>query len=160
MGDDWYALAIYAEWRVHVLYTLSIKPIGPHEDTHLLSLHLGQANPFIAEGLADYMVGHAWDGTPHLQYVKEGISLGLDMNPSHYLTSLDWFNTPDEHAIKFYSLAASWTKFLIDSYGMDTYIDFYKSVKRSHSSDQVTDLYLEVFKDNLDIIVEKYQKII
>lgn len=56
MGDDWYAQSIYNEYRVHVLYTADDKPIGPHEDTHLLTLCYGLSMPFIQEGLADYMV--------------------------------------------------------------------------------------------------------
>lgn len=145
MGDDWYALAILNEWCIHVLYTKEDKPIGPHEDTHLLSLHLGQATPFICEGLADYMVGSAWDGTPHLAYVQQGRSLGLDLNPAHYLTSQNWFDTPDEYAIIFYSLAAAWTKYLIDTYGLDTYLLFYTQVKRSQSGEEVTAFYVQVF---------------
>ncbi|MBP9842514.1 MAG: hypothetical protein KBC62_00760 [Candidatus Pacebacteria bacterium] len=158
MGDDWYALAILNEWCVHVLYTKEDKPIGPHEDTHLLSLHLGQATPFIAEGLADYMVGHAWDGTSHLEYVQQGRALGLDLNPAHYLTPQNWFNTPDEHAIIFYSLAAAWTKYLIDTYGLDTYLSFYLQVKRSYTGEEVTALYAQIFETTLDELVTGFEK--
>lgn len=156
MGDDWYALTILNEWRIHVLYTEEHKPIGPHEDTHLLSLHLGQATPFIAEGLAEYVVGHAWDGTPHLDYVRKGKELGLDMNPAHYLTPEDWFNTPDEHAIVFYSLAASWTRFLIDTYGLQTYLAFYKQVPRTDKQSDVEDAYLHVFGKPLQELTTEF----
>ncbi len=156
MGDDWYALTIFNEWCIHVLYTEEDKPIGPHEDTHLLSLHLGQATPFIAEGLADFMVGYAWDGTPHADYVRKGIALGLDMNPEHYLTKDDWFNTPDEHAIIFYSLAASWTAFLIEKYSLDTYLTFYKDLDREMSREEVSSVYLTVFEVELKSLSEEY----
>ncbi len=158
MGDDWYALSILAEWRVHVLYTSEDKPIGPHEDTHLLSLHLGQATPFIAEGLADYMVEHAWDGTPHLEYAQKGKNIGLDMNPAHYLTPQDWFDTPDEHAIIFYSLAASWTAHLIKSYGLEKYLSFYSTIKRSMTKEEVAATYESVFGQSLEVLSEEYMR--
>ncbi len=160
MGDDWYALTILNEWCIHVLYTSEHKPIGPHEDTHLLSLFLGQATPFIAEGLADYLVGHAWDGTPHLDYVRQGRDLGLDMNPAHYLTPDDWLNTPDEYAIIFYSLAALWTKYLIDTFGLNTYLSFYRQIKRSQDREEGRSLYLQVFGKNLDELSANFSKML
>ncbi len=160
MGDSWYALAILNEWCVHVLYTREDKPIGPHEDTHLLSLHLGQATPFIAEGLADYMVGHAWDGKSHLEHVRKGQGLGLDLNPAHYLTPQHWFETPDEHAIIFYSLAAAWTKYLIDTFSLKTYLSFYIQVKRSHTEAEVIALYAQVFEISLDELVAGFEKMV
>jgi hypothetical protein len=156
MGDDWYAQSIYSEFRVHVLYTDEHKPIGPHEDTHLLSLHLGQATPFIAEGLADFMVGHAWDGTSHIEYVHEGKALGLDMNPAHYLTPQDWFDTSDEHAIIFYSLAASWTAYLIEIFGPEKYLAFYATVKRSMAHEEVTNVYESIFDIPLETLSERF----
>lgn len=158
MGDDWYALAILNEWCVHVLYTKEDKPLGPHEDTHLLSLQFGQANPFLAEGLADYMVGHAWDGNPHLTYLQKGRELALDMDPAHYLTSADWFATPDKQAIIFYSLAAVWTGYLIDRYGLESYLSFYKQVKRSQSSDEVRLLYTTVFGASLEELSAEFEQ--
>lgn len=157
MGDDWYAIAILNEWRIHILYTSEDKPIGPHEDTHLLSLQFGQAVPFISEGLAEYMVGHAWDGTPHLTYVQKGREMGLEMNPSHYLLPEDWFNTPDEHAIIFYSLAASWTRYLIDTYGLAAYLLYYSQVKRSQTRTEVADLYRQIFSANLDELTAAFE---
>lgn len=157
MGDDWYALAILNEWRVHVLYTKDNKPLGPHEDTHLLSLQHGQATPFISEGLAEYMVGHAWDGTPHLAYVEKGRELGLDMNPAHYLTPEDWFNTPDEHAIIFYSLAGAWTAYLIETHGLDTHLSFYRKVKRSQSKGEVGSLYSSEFGKALAELAAEFE---
>ena len=65
MGDDWYAQSIYAENCVHVLYTEEIKPIGEHEDTHLLSLSWGLSIPLFQEGLAEYLVGYNWYGESH-----------------------------------------------------------------------------------------------
>lgn len=159
MGDDWYALTILNEWCIHVLYTSEDKPIGPHEDTHLLSLFLGQATPFIAEGLADYMVGHAWDNTPHLDYVRKGRVLGLDMDPSHYLTPADWLNTPDEHAIIFYSLAASWTKYLIDTFGLDAYLSFYRQIKRSQDREEVRPVYVSVFGKEIEELAVDFKEI-
>ena len=52
MVDDWYAQSILDEFRIHVLYTSDIKPIGEHDDTHLLSLPWGISIRLLQDGLA------------------------------------------------------------------------------------------------------------
>ena len=71
--------------------------------------------------------------------------MGLNMFPSKYLTKEDWFNTDDNHAIYFYSLAAEWTKYLIDSYGLEKYVTFYKNISRESSDMDVLHAYIDSF---------------
>ena len=130
MGDDWYAQAIYNEFRVHVLYTPEIKPIGPHEDTHLLSLPWGLSIGFMQEGLAEYMVGHAWDGTPHAVYVKEGYGKGLYRAIEDFFRHEAWLETDDTKAIYFYSLAGAFSTYLIERFGKERYKIFYTFCNR------------------------------
>lgn len=156
MGDDWFAQSIYDEFRIHVLYTKDDKPIGPHEDTHLLTLPWGLSWNFIQEGLAEYMVGHCWDGTPHNQKLKEGILLGLDLLPSKQLSSEDWLNADDNHIIYYYALAGSWSQYLIESYGLNVYVDFYKNTQRDMPSDEIRIKYQECFKKSLDVMEQEF----
>lgn len=160
MGDDWFAQSILNEYCIHVLYTQQDKPIGPHEDTHLLTLNdLGQSTPFISEGLAEYMAGHAWDKKPHSEYVKDGSQKGLNMYPSKYLTKDDWFNTDDNYAIYFYSLVAEWTRFLIDNYGIDTYKEFYKSLNRNTTAEEMKSAYVKYFGEVVEEMEERFLKL-
>lgn len=156
MGDDWYAQSIYSEFRVHVLYTDEDKPIGPHEDTHLLTLPWGLSWHFLQEGLAEFMVGHAWDGTSHREYVQEGLKKGYELSPAQQLTEKDWLNTDQELAIYYYSLAGSWVSFLVERYSLSTLIEFYKNTDRSMSSEEIQQQYMKYFAQDVSQLESLY----
>jgi hypothetical protein len=156
MGDDWFAQSIYNEFRIHVLYTTEDKPIGAHEDTHLLSLPWGISWNFLQEGLAEYMVGYCWDGVLHNQKVLDGLKKGLVLSPMNQLSSTDWLTIPDEHIIYYYALAGSWSSFLIETYGMEKYRDFYMSTKREMSAEKILALYATHFEKELAVLEREY----
>lgn len=143
MGDDWYAQSIYNEFRIHVLYTNEDKPIGPHEDTHLLSLPWGLSWNFLQEGLAEYMVGHCWDGVPHVQKVREGIEKGIDLSPTSQLSTEDWLNTADKDAIYYYALAGSWANYLINEFGLPKFKALYQNTDRQMPAGKIRQKYVQ-----------------
>lgn len=130
MGDDWYAQSIRDEFRVHVLYTKDIKPLGEHEDTHLLSIPWGISIGFFQEGLAEFMVGHAWDGKSHISYVNEGYANNLYSPLSDFFEHEAWLRTDDSKPLFFYSLVGAFTTFLINNYGKDKFKELYKNTRR------------------------------
>lgn len=146
MGDDWYAQSIYNEFRVHTLYTDTIKPIGPHEDTHLLSLPWGLSFGFMQEGLAEYMVGNAWDGTPFKKYAQNGYSENLYPTINTFFRHEAWLETDDSKAIYFYSLAGAFSTYLIEMFGKVKYELFYKSSKRESPKDVHETLFHNIFE--------------
>ena len=133
MGDDWYAQSVYAEMRVHVLYTADIHPLGAHEDTHLLSLPWGVSIGLFQEGLAEYMVGHAWDGRSHASYVAEGYKLGLYPSIADFFEHEAWLRTDDSKPLYFYSLVGAFATYLIGTGGMDKFKDVYMNLRRDAS---------------------------
>ncbi len=133
MGDDWYAQSIYDEFRIHVVYTRDIKPLGEHEDTHLLSLPWGISIGFFQEGLAEFMVGHAWDGKSHISYVQEGFSKHLYLPLSDFFEHEAWLRTDDSKPLHFYSLVGSFTTYLINNYGRDKFKDLYMNTRRDYT---------------------------
>lgn len=149
MGDDWYAQSIYNEFRIHVLYTKEIKPIGPHEDTHLLSLPWDLSIGFFQEGLAEHMVGHAWDGTLHKKYVKDGYAKNIYPPLIEFMRHEQWLETDDNKAIYFYSLAGAFTSFLIKSYGRELLEHFYRKSSREKDKEENSDLFQQIY--NLSI---------
>lgn len=135
MGDDWYAQAIYDEFRVHVLYTADDKPLGPHEDTHLLSLPWGLSIGFFQEGMAEFMVGKAWDGKSHLEYVSEGYKQGMYCPISELISHNVWMEKSiDKEVLYWYSLAGAFTSFLINKYGKDKFEQLYRETSRKKSA--------------------------
>ncbi|MBU6321086.1 MAG: hypothetical protein KGI78_01360 [Patescibacteria group bacterium] len=149
MGDDWYAQSIYDEFRIHVLYTDKTKPIGPHEDTHLLSLPWGLAFGFLQEGLAEHMVGRAWDGTPHRIYVAEGYNKRLYPPLETFFRHEAWLETDDWYAIYFYSLAGAFSAYLIDVFGKEKYERFYKACRREYTKERHLNLFVQIFEKTI-----------
>ena len=158
MGDDWYAQAIIDEFRVHTLYTDKIKPIGPHEDTHLLSLSWGDSVGFFAEGLAEYLVGQAWDGRPHLEHVKEGYAKNIYPSLADFMTHQAWLDTDDTQAIYFYSLAGAFVAFLIDFLGKDCFESFYRQSKQVNSKEQNSQLFRSIYGRSMEEAELKFKK--
>lgn len=158
MGDDWYAQSIYNEIRIHCVYTEKDKPIGEHEDTHLLSLPWGLSVNFFQEGLAEFMVGHAWDGRLHVQYVREGYG-------KHFYPSLpvliepdSWLNSPDDKAIYFYSLAGAFTAFLVDRFSAASFEAFYKATDRERFPMVDSGVFRTIFGKSLEDIEKDFRE--
>lgn len=155
MGDDWYAQAIYNKMIVHMLYTDEIKPIGPHEDTHLLSLPLGLAIGFIQEGLAEYMVGHDWYGNNLDQTTREGLKNNfIKFTPELLFMHKGWSDNVDnnENIRYYYALAGSFVEFLIKEFGKNKFLTLYKKLKREYDEENKK-LYSEIFgKDTKGLI--------
>ena len=131
MGDDWYAQSIRDEFIVHVLYTKDIKPLGEHEDTHLLSLPWGISIGFFQEGLAEFMVGHAWDGKSHISYVKDGYKQQLYPALTDFFEHEAWLRTDDSKPLYFYSLVGAFTAFLINKFGKEKFKELYMKMRRN-----------------------------
>lgn len=160
MGDDWYAQAIYNEFRVHLLYTEKIKPLGEHEDTHLLSLSWGLTVGFFQEGLAEYLTGQAWDGKTHLEYTHEGYNKNIYPPLVNFMDHQAWLETDDTQAIYFYSLAGAFVSFLITSFGKDLFESFYHQLNRDNTKKNNEKSFESVYGRKIeDIEIEFLKKI-
>jgi hypothetical protein len=158
MGDDGYAQAVYEEFCIHVLYDRSHKLIGPHEDTHLLSLPWGLSWNFLQEGLAEWMVGSAWDGNSHQHHVRKGLRIGLPLKPSQQLGSEDWYKTPDAECMYYYALAGLWTTFLINNFGLETYKKLYMGTDRSMPPEIIKKKYRECYGRSVEDLEATFLK--
>ncbi len=131
MGNPWFAQSIYNDFAIHALYTEEHRVIGPHEDTHLLSLPFGLSVGFIQEGLAERMVGHDWFGDSFAGTVRsvvqeEGFAPSADFLVSHKA----WLDTPDDFARQYYALAALFADYLIARFGKEMYFKLYSALQR------------------------------
>jgi len=157
MGDDWYAQAIYAENCIHVLYTEEIKPIGEHEDTHLLSLPWGSSFALFQEGLAEYLVGHNWYGEDHSKCVEEGWAKGLKLSPSESMDQNSWLNIPDEMALFSYCVVGSFTAFLIDKYGKEKFKALHQKTDRENSAEENGQIFKEIYGLEISEVEENWK---
>lgn len=149
MGSPWFAESIYDDCAVHALYTEQDRVIGPHEDTHLLSLPLGLSIGFLQEGLAEYMVGHDWYGNPFETSAREGLAhadfiISEELPVRHQA----WIDTDDRYARQYYSVAALFTEFLLNRYGKEKYLELYRSLRREAPAEENEKQYERVLGDS------------
>ena len=158
MGDDWYAQAIYKDFCVHILYTEKVKPIGEHEDTHLLSLPWGLSIGFLQEGLAEYLVGHNWHGNSHEDIVKDGFNKNILPSIISLMSHDSWMKLPDENIFYHYCLAGSFVKFLIEKYGREKFERLYRGTKRQNSQEENLNLFYIIYNKSVGEIEEDWKK--
>lgn len=153
MGTPWYAQSIYNEFAVHALYSETDRVVGPHEDTHLLSLPFGLSIGFLQEGLAERMVGHDWHGNAFEDVVKETLTdEKFVISPSLLTDHQAWIDTNDDYARQYYSLAALFTDHVIATFGKYTYFKLYKSLNRNAAPEENDRQYQQLLhQGSLDI---------
>ncbi len=132
MGSGWFAQAIYNDFAVHALYTEEHRVIGPHEDTHLVSLPLGLSIGFLQEGLAEYLVGHDWFGNSFIDAIHEvtddeHFAISQALLTDHQA----WIDTDDTYARQNYALSALFTEYMIETYGKEKCLKLYSSLLRN-----------------------------
>ncbi|MFA6797582.1 MAG: hypothetical protein WCR40_02665 [Candidatus Paceibacterota bacterium] len=148
MGDDGYAQAVHKDFAIHVIYTREHKPLGEHEDTHLLSLPLGQATSFFAEGLAEYLSwGRTIFGKTKEYWLEEGKNKILPIE--QIVTHQDWMNTPDDIFIYYYSFAGYFVKKIIEDFGIDKFKTFYSEINRDMNFEEINRIFTFYFNKNI-----------
>lgn len=116
-------VAFCGENKIYAVYTEKIQCIGCHEDTHLISYSIGcPSSIFIIEGLAMYMDEVWWDisNEKWSAYYKEKMP---EVSIKALLCNENFYDTKSEIA---YPIAGAFTRFLVDTYGMEVYKEFYK----------------------------------
>jgi len=153
MGSKWYAESIYNDFAVHALYTKEHRVIGPHEDTHLLSLPLGLSIGFLQEGLAEYMAGQSWHGESFGKIVQEAKKNQEFFIPDNLLISHSaWRDTNDKYAQQYYAFAALFSGFLIETYGKEKYFELYRALSRNAEQSENEKRYEEILSTTSEVL--------
>lgn len=157
MGSRWFAQSVYEEFAVHALYTEEHRVIGPHEDTHLLSLPFGLSIGFLQEGLAEWMVGHSWSGESFKETVRTVLQDGnFPVSADLLIRHEAWLETDDSHARQYYALAALFADFLIRAYGKERYLKLYASLDRSFSGEENGSQYVAILDCDSRTLFDRY----
>lgn len=161
MGDNGFAQAIWHDNSIHIVYTEDIKPIGEHEDVHLLILPWGVAIGFFQEGLAEYMSGCVWgkERKPAEIFVKKGVVSKEITDLENFFSHTFWMKNMDENIEYYYPLAGTFTRFLISEFGLEKYKKFYMKVHRENTKEENIKIFQGIFGD-LQKIAKNYLKII
>lgn len=148
MGSFGYAQSIYHDRSIHAVYSKSVDPLGPHEDTHILTLSLGLPIGFIQEGLAEYMAGNRkWEGKDQGFWIKKGIREGVFPPIKTMMSHRAWLESPDEQATYYYLYAKQFVRLLIKDSGIEKFKKLYRKLSR-----------LNTKKENIAILESLYSK--
>lgn len=109
--------------KIYAVYSEKIKCIGSHEDTHLISFLMNYPeSDFVVEGLAVSFDG-LWWGVPNETWTSYYKTKHPDLSVKGLLDN-DAF--AECGCVITYPVAGAFTNFLIDTYGIDRYIELYR----------------------------------
>lgn len=109
--------------KVYAVYTEKIRCIGAHEDTHLISSLINYPDSdFVVEGLAVALHG-LWWGLPNETWASYYMEKYSDLSIGSLFDN-DAFAKID--SVITYPIAGAFTQFLMDTFSMERYLDFYR----------------------------------
>ncbi|MEE1329429.1 MAG: hypothetical protein UHS47_12905, partial [Oscillospiraceae bacterium] len=109
--------------KIYAVYNENTKCIGAHEDTHLISFLINfPESDFMVEGLAMSVDG-LWWGVSNETWTSYYREKYPDLSVKDLFDN-DTF--AELGCIITYPIAGAFTKYLIDTYGMDRFLEFYK----------------------------------
>ena len=161
MGDNGYGNAIWVEiekikvwvpkkFEVHCLYNNKIQCIGPHEDTHLLSLPYGAATFLFSEGLAEFM-DEKWQGREIDIWAKEYFKKNKLYAIKFLMENKNWDKVDDMIA---YPQSGSFIKYLINTYGIEKFKKMHQDLSRNKTSRE----NIRVVEKNCSKTIEEIEK--
>lgn len=148
--------------ELHFVYNEKIKCTGNHELAHILSyLYIGKPeSAFIREGFAEFTEDY-WTNIingeivrkSHYEWAKLYFESSKEFNIKDILFNSERFyqEVDKDGCFYTYPLAGAFTKFLVEKYGKETYLDFY----RDGSEEKFTLLY-----SNCDILLTEFENYI
>lgn len=123
--------------KIYAVYNETVKCVGSHEDTHLISFRINYPeSDFVVEGLAMFMDG-LWWGVPNEVWT----SYYKHKHPELAVCSLlDNEAFAQQGCEITYPVAGAFTKYMIDTFGKEKYLNFYK-----YKEDNYEDIFLSIF---------------
>lgn len=109
--------------QIYAVYNEHIKCIGFHEDTHIISYTINRPNsPAIREGLAMYF-DRKWWGISNIEWCGYFIETGKSISVAAMLDKDAFFEVDCSLS---YPIMGAFTDYLISTYGITAYMEFYK----------------------------------
>ncbi len=159
MGNPIYAQSVYKDYSVHIVYNKKIRPLGPHEDTHLISLKFGLPPSFFAEGLAESIASKKrfFNGKSRKYFIKKWLNKYDKDSLSNFFIQKGWLDTPDNESGEFYSIAMSFTLYLIKVFGKEKFFKLYKKINRNMTIKQIVYTMEKVFLMDYEQIISNWK---
>lgn len=112
--------------KIYAVYNEEVKCIGIHEDAHIISYSIGHPNSAaLREGFAMYFDKGWWN-------ISNYDCCKLYLENDTYCSVIDLINNDIFYEIPCeisYPIMGAFTAYLIEKFGIDKYIEFYKNTK-------------------------------
>lgn len=135
------ALCGRAQPKIYAVYNETVKCVGSHEDTHLISFKINYPeSDFVVEGLAMFMDG-LWWGVPNEVWT----AYHKYQSPELAVRSLlDNEAFAQKGCQITYPIAGAFTKYLVETFGKEKYLAFYQ-----YTEDDYEDIFMSIYKTSL-----------
>ncbi|MGL6108001.1 hypothetical protein [Romboutsia sp.] len=118
--------------NIFAVFNEDVKCIGYHEDSHILSYSIATPQQvFVREGLAMYFDKHHW-GISNSNWVSYYIHSDKYIGISNLISNDEFYKYPWNIT---YPIAGAFTDYIISTYGIDKYIEFYKVLNTNFNAD-------------------------
>lgn len=109
--------------RIYAVYNDTVQCVGFHEDAHIISYCINRPDcPAIREGLAMFF-DRRWWGISNQDWTVYYLRKGLFPGMSEWVDKESFFSV--DCAVS-YPIAGCFTEYLILTYGIERYLDFYR----------------------------------
>lgn len=134
--------------KIYATYTDSVQCIGSHEDTHLISFLINYPeSDFIVEGLAMFMDG-LWWGVPNEVWAAYYKTKQPELSLKELFDNAVFAECG---CVVAYPIAGAFTKYLVDTFGLEKYIELYK-----YTEEEYEIVMQSIFHTSLADIAERF----
>lgn len=134
--------------KIYAVYTETVKCVGPHEDTHLISFRINYPeSDFVVEGLAMFMDG-LWWGIPNDVWTAYYKNTYPELSIRSLLDNEAFTQQGCELT---YPIAGAFTEYLVNTFGTEKYLNFYKSKENTCEN-----AFLSIFEHTLAEIEDAF----
>lgn len=134
--------------KIYATYNEDVKCIGSHEDTHLISFLINfPESDFLVEGLAMYTDG-LWWGVPNEKWAAY---YGMKHSDLSIKDLFDNNIFADRGCVVTYPIAGAFTKFLIDRFGVEQFVELYK-----YTGEDYEMMIQSIFRMPFENVVERF----
>ena len=142
------ALCGRAQAKIYAVYKETVKCVGSHEDTHLISFKINYPeSDFIVEGLAMFMDG-LWWGVPNEVWAAYYKQRHPELAVCRLLDNKVFAQQGCQIT---YPIAGAFTKYLMDTFEIEKYLNLYK-----YKEDDYVNIFPSIFKNTFAEIEDAF----
>lgn len=134
---------------IYAVYNETIHCLGPHEDAHIFSYQFAIPDSFfLREGFAMYFDKN-YHGRDNTEVAKDWFKSNKSFSITTLIDNRTFWKLPEEIS---YPLAGAFAQWIIQRYGMPTYLEIYRNEDNLNSclavsSDAIDSMFAEVMLD-------------